>query len=155
MVTPRPRAFSAPDVEYDEHATFGDALELLGYDLVLPERRGAARDRLELTLWWRAAATPAQDFKRFVHLYDPASEQVAAQDDAMPRDWTYPTTLWVAGEVVSETIAFDLTGVAPGAYRIGLGWYDPETLDRLPATADQAVVQADRVTLAPSITVAP
>jgi len=58
----------------------------------------------------------------------------------MPRAWTYPTTWWVEGEVVSETVTLDISdradagAVPPGAYRLGVGWYDPATLDRLPAT---------------------
>jgi hypothetical protein len=147
-VTPRPRAFTAPDIDHPERATFGETLELLGYDLVTPQRRSDGDRRVTLTLWWQARETPVRDYKRFVHLYDPTTEAVLTQDDAMPRDWTYPTTLWVAGEVVSETVTLDLTGIVEGTYRLGLGWYDPETLDRLPAKAsDSAVVASDRVTL--------
>jgi hypothetical protein len=87
-----------------------------------------------LVLWWQAATAPTHDYKRFVHLYDPATENIVAQDDAMPRAWAYPTTWWAAGEVVSETVALDVTTVPPGEYRLGIGWYDPATLDRLPAT---------------------
>jgi hypothetical protein len=101
-----------------------------------------------LTLWWQAATAPAQDYKRFVHLYDPATEIIVAQDDAMPRAWAYPTTWWAAGEVVSETVTLDISAVPTGEYRLGVGWYDPATFDRLPAIdAAEQPHPLNRVTL--------
>jgi len=127
-VTPRPRVFDAPVIPHPLEADFGGEIRLLGYDM---QREG---DVVTLVLWWQAATSPAKDYKRFVHLYDPATESIVAQDDAMPRAWAYPTTWWVQGEVVSETVTLDANSVSPGEYRLGVGWYDPATFDRLPAT---------------------
>ncbi|MEJ5308949.1 MAG: 6-pyruvoyl-tetrahydropterin synthase-related protein [Anaerolineae bacterium] len=127
-VTPRPRVFESPAISHPLAADFGSEIRLLGYGM---QREG---DVVTLVLWWQAATSPARDYKRFVHLYDPATENIVAQDDAMPRAWTYPTTWWAAGEVVSETVTLDIGAVPPGDYRLGVGWYDPATLDRLPAT---------------------
>ncbi len=127
-VTPRPRVFEAPAISHPLEASFGDAIRLLGYDL----RR--TKDVVTLTLWWQATRTPQRDYKRFVHLYAPTTETIVAQEDAMPRAWTYPTSWWIVGEVVSETVTLEMRGVPPGEYRLGVGWYDPVTLDRLPAT---------------------
>ncbi len=156
-VAARPRLFAAPTVSHPEHASFGaeasfggDTIRLLGYDTA------SGAQQLTLTLWWQAAATPSQDYKRFVHLYAPQTETVVAQSDAMPRDWTYPTTLWMAGEVVSETVTLDLAKIPEGTYRLGVGWYDPETGDRLTAvTPDPQATQANRVTLGETVHVAP
>jgi hypothetical protein len=138
-VVPRPRVFDAPAISHPQTASFGDEIRLLGYDV---QREG---DVVTLVLWWQAATSPAHDYKRFVHLYDPATEAIVAQDDAMPRAWTYPTTWWAEGEVVSETVELDVSGradvgdradagaVPPDEYRLGIGWYDPATSDRLPA----------------------
>lgn len=151
-VQARPRAFEAPPLAHDQAADFGTVLRLLGYDMGHDRR---AR-RLTLTLWWQAADAPARDYKRFVHLYDPATEAVPVQSDAMPRDWRYPTASWAAGEVVSETVTLDLAGVPAGDYRLGVGWYDPETLDRLPAAGpDGTPIPMDRVTLTTGVTVRP
>ncbi len=91
-----------------------------------------------------------------MHLYNPETEVVVTQNDAMPRDWTYPTTLWMAGEVVSETVTLDVAEVPEGTYHLGVGWYDPGTGDRLTATApDPKMVQANRVTLDEPVRVAP
>ena len=127
-VTPRPRVFDVPVISHPLEAGFGGEIRLLGYDM---QREG---DVVTLMLWWQAATAPTRDYKRFVHLYDPATEGIVAQDDAMPRAWAYPTTWWVQGEVVSETVTLDVNAVPPGAYRLGAGWYDPGTFDRLPAT---------------------
>jgi hypothetical protein len=66
----------------------------------------------------------------------------------MPHAYHYPTSLWVAGEVVAEQVSLDVQEVPPGRYRIALGWYDPETLIRLPAlSADGVPLPGDRFIL--------
>ena len=141
-IAARARTFEPPPLPFAQKATFGETLRLLGYDLV------SAKDNLTLTLWWRAAKAPTQDYKRFVHLYNVESGAVPAQDDAMPREWSYPTSHWVAGEVVSETITLATEGLPPGEYRLGVGWYAPETGARLPTRGeDGETVPGDRVTL--------
>ncbi|HQE92580.1 MAG TPA: 6-pyruvoyl-tetrahydropterin synthase-related protein [Anaerolineae bacterium] len=127
-VTPRPRVFAVPPISHPQEADFGGEIRLLGYAMQY------GGNEVTLTLWWQATTTPSRDYKRFIHLYEPTTEVIAVQDDAMPRAWTYPTTWWAAGEVVSETVTLDVSAVPPGDYRLGVGWYDPATLDRLPAT---------------------
>jgi len=144
----RPRTFEVPSVPHAQEANFAGTLRLLGYDLVRREQH------LKVTLWWQATATPVRDLKRFVHLYDPASHEIISQDDAIPRNWTYPTTWWLPGEVVSETVSLDLAGAQPGTYALGVGWYDPATLDRLPVTPPTVGGAAnDRVDLLETVTV--
>ncbi|HNT78456.1 MAG TPA: hypothetical protein PKH77_25880, partial [Anaerolineae bacterium] len=139
---PRPRLYTASDIAHEQTAAFGDGLRLLGYDWT------EERDKLTLTLWWQATAAPGRDYKRFIHVYDPATEAIVAQDDAMPRAWTYPTSLWAAGEVVSETVMLDLSAAPQDRYRVAVGWYDPETVTRLPARdAEGQPVQLDRILL--------
>jgi hypothetical protein len=147
-VTPRPRVFAVPDLPNRKQAQFGDQISLLGYDLT-PNRPRQGRDTtLQLTLWWRARTEPATDYKRFVHLYDPQAETIVAQDDAMPRAWTYPTSWWAAGEVVSETVTLDISGAPQKTYHLAVGWYDPATMDRLPALDGSGTRQpSDRILL--------
>jgi len=147
-VTPRPRVFAVPEIPNRTHARFGDQIALLGYDLT-PDRPRQGRDTtLQLTLWWRARTEPATDYKRFVHLYAPHGETIVAQDDAMPRAWTYPTSWWAAGEVVSETVTLDISGTDPNTYHLAVGWYDPATMDRLPALDGTGTRQpSDRILL--------
>ncbi len=138
----RPRLFTLPQLNHPQEARFGPALRLRGYDL---QRDGT---KLNLTLWWQTDTAPDRDYKRFIHLFDPATEQVPVQDDAMPRAWSYPTGWWAAGEIVSETVTLDLSAVRAGSYRLSVGWYDPENGRRLPAVdAAGAPLPSDRAVL--------
>jgi hypothetical protein len=126
-------------------ATFGGRLKLWGYDV---EQDTSA---LRLSLVWGAVETPGRDYKYFVHLFNRSDDFVAAQVDAMPRDFAYPTALWVAGEVVTDTITLPLAGLAPGDYGVAVGWYDPneEGLPRLPALDAQGRPLADERVVLP------
>jgi hypothetical protein len=123
----RLHTFVRPPVQIETDAAFGDALKLLGYDL----RPGD--DALAVTLHWRALRRVGESYKFFVHLYDAGSGALAAQVDVVPRDWTYPTMMWQAEEVVSDAVRLPLSGVPAGRYRLAVGVYDPDTGERLPA----------------------
>jgi hypothetical protein len=90
---------------------------LRGYDLQKTDKE------LSLFLYWQAAAPLDQSYKRFVHLIDPQDGRVLAQSDGVPRDWTYPTDIWEAGEIVPDQAVLSLEGLEPGAYDLRLGWY--------------------------------
>ncbi len=123
---PIERTFSLPPLEHPVEVEFGDEVRLAGYDLEQGE------GDLRLTLWWQAVRPPAGDYTVFVHLFDPNTQAIAAQSDAGPRGGAYPTSWWVEGEVVSETVTLPLLDVAPGTYRLAAGLYD-RTVTRLPA----------------------
>jgi hypothetical protein len=58
--------------------------------------------------------------------------------------------LWVAGEVVTDTVEFEVSDLAPGPYRLAAGWYDPNSpnLERLAAAdAQGAPLAGDQVVL--------
>jgi hypothetical protein len=120
------RVFEGPEVEVPTDVLFGDALRLLGYDL----RRES--QMLHLTLHWRARQRMEVAYKFFVHLLDSETGELVAQVDVMPRDWTYPTTWWEKGEVVSDEIILTVSDAPAGVYRVTIGVYDPETGARLP-----------------------
>ena len=125
-VEPLPRVFEPPEeVGRPLDARFGEEFELLGYELV------QEYDTLKLTLHWRALRRPGTYYKVFVHLFDPATGVVVAQHDAAPRGWSYPTTWWEEGEVVSDEVSLSLTDVPDGRYRLGVGLYVPDTGERL------------------------
>jgi hypothetical protein len=108
-------------------ARWGEVILLRGYDLQV------TAELLELTLYWQAERGMDASYKVFVHLVDLSTGAIVAQDDAVPRRWTYPTTLWEPGELVEDTISVPLTEVSPGGYRLAVGLYDPATGGRLPA----------------------
>ena len=118
-------------------ALYGDAVRLLGHQV------RQADGELVLTLHWRSVRRMDTDFKVFVHVFDRATGIPVAQHDAMPRLWRYPTTLWSAGEAVTDTIYVALEGVPPGSYGIAVGIYDPSSMERLPVIAGDGTLQPD------------
>lgn len=124
-----PRTFEPPSqVGHVTDVRFGDDFQLLGYDLAQDG------DALNVTLHWQALQRPITYYKVFVHLFDPETGAVVAQDDAVPRRWTYPTTWWEAGEVVSDAIPLSMAEVPAGRYRLAVGMYHPDSGERLPVT---------------------
>jgi hypothetical protein len=128
----------APPMQYATAVTFGNALTLLGYDLHQEART------LHLTLHWQALRR-LDYYKVFVHLYDKQGGDLAAQNDAVPRQWTYPTNWWEVGEIVSDEILLDLNEVVPGHYRLAVGVYEPDTGVRLtlPSGQDRLNLEED------------
>ncbi|MCS6911322.1 MAG: hypothetical protein NZM11_12270, partial [Anaerolineales bacterium] len=138
-VTGRAREFAVPPVQTPVGATFDGQFRLIGYDFAQTEAE------VRLALVWQALAQPRGDYKYFVHLFDPATGSIATQFDAVPRNFTYPTTRWVKAEVVTEAVTLSLGDVPPGRYQIAVGWYDPNLPDlpRLPAFDAQGQSLAD------------
>ena len=145
-VTAPERQFSAPEMQRELGATFGGEVLLLGYDLARED------EELRLELYWQALQQMKTDYKIFVHLFDPATETIVTQWDAMPQEGRYPTSRWAEREVVSDSIILALAEAMPGRYRLAVGAYDPATVDRLPAVdAAGLPVRDNRVILAEEI----
>jgi hypothetical protein len=144
-ITEGERIFDLPALSRRLEVTFGDELKMWGYDL---SQQG---DTLTLRVAWGALSDPSADYTFFVHVFDPASERIVAQVDAMPHAYAYPTSRWVAGEVVSDTLRLDLGDVPPGHYQLALGWYDAS--GRLPTFGPEGRLPDDRVVLPDQITV--
>lgn len=119
--------FASPPGAAEANVRFGDAMRLTGYHV----RREA--DALLVTLHWRSERRMEVDYKVFVHVFEPATGSLVAQDDAMPLQWRYPTTLWGPGERVTDTISIPLEETGPSRYGVAVGIYDPATMERLPA----------------------
>jgi hypothetical protein len=83
----------------------------------------------------------------FTYLLDTGG-QVRGQKDNPPVGGSYPTTLWVPGEVVVDRYEIPIVAdAAPGQYAIEVGMYDPATIVRLPVL-DPGGAAGDRVLLA-------
>lgn len=105
-----------------ERINFGGLIALLGYRL-----EGDA-----LTLVWEASGTPAADYTVFVQVLDD-DNSIIGQGDAPPQ---LPTRYWQAGEqfVTRHTITY--AGLpTDGTYRVVIGWYRPDTFERLATNA--------------------
>ncbi|MCK6577405.1 MAG: hypothetical protein L6Q98_04795 [Anaerolineae bacterium] len=132
-----PRLFEPPPFETPLNVIFDGQIALLGGTL------SADADQFALNLVWRAERQIERDYKRFAHLLD-ANGTILAQVDQMPLANTYPTTLWMPGEVVVETLTLP---AQDGAARIRLGWYLPETGARLHPAGEGAIIEPDSLLL--------
>jgi len=127
-VSPLERVFTVPSPLYPLEADFGGKIRLLGHEVGEVQ----AGQPLSLVLYWQAQQEMEEDYTVFVHLLDPQSGAIIAQVDEMPAYGTYPTSLWVAGEVVRDEHILPLPALAPGSYPLRIGLYLKETGQRLP-----------------------
>lgn len=141
-VTPGTHDFTPPAPDHVQLATFGEVARLVGYDLVPVE----AGRPLEVTLFWQALGASERPITAFVHLLDAEGRLVTGQDTLPPR----PTDSWMAEEFVAQRFELPLPAdLAPGRYRLEVGWYDPAdpTGSRLPVAGSGADSKNRRVLL--------
>jgi hypothetical protein len=112
-------------------ATWNDQIQLLGYDLTSEE------GSLSLNPFWQAVAPMENSNKLFVHLVNAADGQIAAQQDMIPLNWSYPTFVWEANEIIRDTILLDTSQLPSGTYQIWLGWYQEFSGTRLQTSAGE------------------
>jgi hypothetical protein len=132
-VAGRERLFKLPqEPPFRATLLLGGIIRLLGYDLS-PERIQVG-GKLQVTLYWQAVNTPDRDYTVFVHLLDPTG-RISTQHDGTPDDGASPTLGWLPGEVIVDrhTLSLD-QDMMPGEYRLEIGLYDAETLERLEIT---------------------
>lgn len=141
--TPRSRAASvdrssltdvlftaAPTPAYPVGATFGDAVELVGYDLSPdPAPHGAVAT---VTFWWRVLAPLDEDWKVFVHLEDEGHQQTRIIGDHWPAEDRFHTFAWRAGDVVKDVWRFTAPAGPSEQLALWTGLYRGDT--RLPLT---------------------
>ena len=146
QITPYTRVFEPPELARRLDVDFGGQIRLLGYTLEQDT------NALSLLVAWQALQDIEQDYKTFVHLFDPATERIVAQRDAEPRGGDRPTSTWIAGEVVTDGFHIMTVELPPGTYRLAIGLYDPVTGQRLRAVAPNGQRLADdRVVLEPEV----
>jgi hypothetical protein len=110
-------------------AIFGDRVLLLDADA--PQSAAMPGDVIRMTLQWRGLRTMAEDYTVFVHLVGPDG-RLHGQGDSWPVQGTYPTSQWAPGREVTDPYEVQLAPDAPpGRYRVEVGWYQLETMQRL------------------------
>ena len=134
-------AYTPPEMTNPLDVRFGDSIALQGYDL---SRDG---DQLTVDLRWAAAAAIPQDYTLTIGLVD-ASGELLTQQDAPPPG--YPTSAWLPDAPPFVTSrALDIpTDTNLDDLRVRVGWYLPDTGQRLPVTqVDGVLVQNDLLLL--------
>ncbi|MGQ9792577.1 MAG: hypothetical protein ACUVSF_02720 [Anaerolineae bacterium] len=116
-----------PRPEFDLLIPFEDHFLLLGLDL----STSSAPNELSIVLHWQATGTIAHNYTVFTHLLDERDNLVAQQDN-MPQQGRYPTSLWSPDEVVLDHYLLSLPPqLQDGCYRLRIGLYDLPTGRRL------------------------
>ncbi len=101
--------------------------DLISIDLVEFPSEAEAGDRLEVELGWRALRATDQAWSFSLQLLDAGSSPVA-QHDGAAGSWQRPSTEWLAGERMRQSVVLALPEDLPaGSYRLILAFYHPET----------------------------
>jgi hypothetical protein len=125
--------FALPEGVGGETAVFGEQIRLLGSSVT------QTAEAVTVTLVWQALADGQRDYTRFLHLLPPEGGPPVAQEDSYPRQNSYPTGQWTAGEVVAEALSLPLAGLPPGEYRLAVGFYEvlaDGSVERITAVGD-------------------
>lgn len=124
------------EIHFPVDIVFGKQIWLLGYT---PRQEG---NQIEFDIYWQALQTMPINYKLFAHLIRPSDGEIVAQHDWMPRNWSYPTSLWDRQELFVDQIPLNIDGVESGTYQLAIGVYEPEG-DRLTAVTGTGVPAAD------------
>jgi hypothetical protein len=90
---------------------------------------------LRVELAWTTIITVDRQLAAFVHVYD-SHGKLVAQQDGYPMQGLYPPWIQQQGEVVRDARRIALPAhLAAGHYTVGIGMYDLETGQRVPATS--------------------
>lgn len=135
-VNSRPRSFDIPQtIQHPTAYRFGDALNLLGYDLDLTLFQPG--DTIEIVTYWQATRQMRQEYFASLHFLDNRVE-MWSQDD----DWlgdAYLNIFWTPGEVVTDVHHIKINPYTPpGLYSLELGLYhyDDNDFHFLPITLE-------------------
>lgn len=111
---------------------YADRMTLLGYTIVYTDGlRGG--QKLQLAVEWRANQDLRERYVVQAYLIDEGGH-LWARDEQEPDGGTFPTTRWIAGQLVGDQYTFALPSVMPpGHYQITLGVYDPQKNQNLNA----------------------
>ena len=130
------QALSERSIEHPLQADFGNRIMLQGYNLssttITP---GSA---LKLTLFWQVINNIREDYTIFLHLRNQA-DQTITQFDYQPYGGSYPTQNWQPGQLLTDPHEFQVPpDFPPGEYHLVIGFYDRNTLTRLPLINDSS-----------------
>ena len=114
-----------PQVKLD--VNFGNIVQLLGYDVIAGNSNDAS-----VTLYWRVLNKPDRgDYSTFAQLRDAQGFEWGKGGS-----FDYPSEQWTPGEIIVNRIDVPISaGAPPGDYELRVGWFSPETQQRLNVVA--------------------
>jgi 4-amino-4-deoxy-L-arabinose transferase-like glycosyltransferase len=122
-------------------AEFGDSIELIGADYPTTVRRPG---KITLTLHFRVIQRPPPGEKVFVHFDSPGDPRLLG--DHAPLDGAFPTSHWLPGEYINDTVEVDvpLMTTPAGRYTLYLGFWPGGEQKRMHITAGSVADGSDR-----------
>jgi hypothetical protein len=123
-------------------AEIGPGVFLEGYSLA--PGRSRPGEKAELSIFWRSTqVSPEAKVKVFVHVRKADSQDVIRADHWILEDYVVPSSRWerlVAHDsLIRDDSILDLPAdLSPGTYKILVGLYKPDSLERLPVVDDQS-----------------
>lgn len=143
VITPvtlnRPPSATVPAQAETVGLQFGDVISLESYTL------SAGDDALDLTLFWQAAAPPAEDYQVFVHVVD-TEGTIIAQADSAPVQNRYPTNQWRVDTLIEDAYQLPVANL-PEGFGVRVGLYRLTDSTRLPISPADERVQDNSVLL--------
>jgi 4-amino-4-deoxy-L-arabinose transferase-like glycosyltransferase len=113
-----------PQVRLD--VNFGNIVELIGYDYY--DVAAGNSDAASVTLYWRVLNKPDRgDYATFAQLRDQWGFEWGKGGS-----FDYPSEQWAPGEIIVNRIDVPISaGAPPGDYELRVGWFSPETQQRI------------------------
>jgi hypothetical protein len=143
QIVAREHVYERPAMQHVLDLQFEHGITLLGYDVEAHK----ASEMLPATirLYWRALEPVSASYKVSVQALS-AGTNIAAQSDTIPVGWTYPTTAWLPGEIVTDEHFLSADhGLEAGDYALIVVLYEEQDGTRLGVA--QAGVAADHAAL--------
>lgn len=120
--------YEVPPMQNSVGVAFEEGISLLGFDLASRViRPGTA---LTVTLYWRGDRSIVASYKVSLQLLA-RGPRIVVQDDAVPVGWTYPTSVWIPGEVIRDEHSLSIPAEASGDCTLIVALYDERTGRRL------------------------
>lgn len=151
-----------------QRANFAHGLHLRGFQIL--DEQGRSRldtsgdtpalilipeEAFTLSLYWQTGAPTHTPYTVFTHLIAADGFNRAGQDN-QPVWGSYPTTQWSPGEKITDKYTLTVPpGAPPGDHRLRVGWYQADTLERVPLLDNAGQPVADHLILDVIIRVAP
>ncbi|MDO8671554.1 MAG: glycosyltransferase family 39 protein [Dehalococcoidia bacterium] len=124
------------------NASFGNGITLEGYRLGAEVTQAKNADKtvsgslenaatgqppLAVTLYWLVRQKPDKNYTVFVHLLN-SQANIVAQQDVMPNNGLYPTSMWDPGDQIVDRHIISLPpGLTSDSYQLRIGMYDAAT----------------------------
>jgi|GEM_PF-2058961 len=120
--------FGVPNPAHPLNVDFGTTIRLIGYDEPIISDTG----QVTVQIYWQCLAEMTESYKVFAHMVD-SGDAIVAQSDFIPGGGAAPTTSWISGEIITDTLGLRLPETAlHQTHQLVIGLYESVTGVRLP-----------------------